>query len=285
MKNVNIESFYEKLLANMDQDLAEKHKIGCINNFMQYVKFKSPHAIQENNGKIFVPDSLITDEYLSEYFKKNSYDISVKDCAYLVLNHPDVPPLDEMSVNSLEKTIRDIFQENKDKTYIKRIKGNVNTLCVDYETALKISSHSKVISLVQAQIKKAEKNHKNTVDWRAYEFQKDKINALSSAISYDNEDECHENRTLSANEKTYLMVKAIFNKMFSDFDFQKFEDYLDEMDSLYDDWDFGKRYQELYDIFHSPHYNYEFYQISNQMDFLDLLADKVAQIILKKIGK
>lgn len=71
------------------------------------------------------------------------------------------------------------------------------------------------------------------------------------------------------------MVKAIYGKLFTDFNFEKYENYLNEMQLLYDNWDFGKRYQELYDLFHTPNYNFEFYDNVVNDDILDALADKI----------
>lgn len=59
----------------------------------------------------------------------------------------------------------------------------------------------------------------------------------------------------------------------------------DEIDLLYDNWDFQERYQELYDIFHSSNYRGEFYQFKPDSNFMELLSDKIAEKIIKKLGK
>lgn len=88
---------------------------------------------------------------------------------------------------------------------------------------------------------------------------------------------------LTDNQKTDKMVRAIFNTLFSTFDFEKYEKYCDEMDMLDEDWDFGERYQELYDIINSSNYKNEFYTVNPQNDLLDVLADKIADKIIKRM--
>ncbi|MGN1304812.1 MAG: hypothetical protein ACI4YB_07240 [Oscillospiraceae bacterium] len=285
MKKKKLSDYYEEVLFGIDSDLASEYETGIITNFNAYVLRMSQKTIEVENDIILVPEKLITREYINRYYEKSNHDISAKDCAYMALNSMGVPPIDEMSIKSLEKTIRDIIKGITNKAYIKRVSRTVNTLCVDLATAHQIISHQDVEQKIQKQIQKAESNtiHKDSVAWRAYEFQKDKIAYLDSLEYIDNETECDSLNTLTVDEKTHLMVKAIFDKLFSDFDFDKYESYKNEMDSLYEDWDFGKRYQELYDIFHTPHYNYEFYKEFIQEDFMDELSDKVVEKLFKKL--
>jgi len=283
MKYLDIKERYSVLLSYIDDEQALPYKKGCIKNFLRYIKRKSRESVKIKDNKLYVPDSLITEEYITNYLCKNDHDYDAKDCVHIALNHAGVPPVEELSFESLSRTARDIMKQLKDNVYIKRTKGNATTFCVDYRTALKIASHPDLVRLIDSQTKKAEKSHKDTVAWRAYEFEKEKIAYLDALDSQASEDEfCHSN-LMNTDTKTFLMVKAIFNKFFSDFDFQKYEEYLNEMESLYDDWSFGKRYQELYDIFHSPHFNYEFYQEIKQNDFEDIIADKVAEKIIAKM--
>lgn len=275
-----ISTVYDKLLSYIENDL---FKQGCINNFVEYVERESKESIITERDTIYVTDSLISEEYILKYLKKSCCDFDAKDCVHIALNHVGVPPEDELSIESLAKTARAIMKEHKDRIYIKRTNGNVPTFCVDYKTALEVASHPDLVCLINTQTKKAEKKHKDTVDWRAYEFEKEKINYFDSMSTQRNNDEYYHSNPLTVDIKTYLMVKAIFNKLFSDFDFEKFEDYKTEMELLYDNWDFGKRYQELYDIFHAPQFNFEFYQEIEKNNLTDVIAEKVAEKIIKKL--
>ena len=42
------------------------------------------------------------------------------------------------------------------------------------------------------------------------------------------------------------------------------------MEMLYQEWDFGERYQELYDIIHSTDYKNAFYTVNPQSELLDV---------------
>jgi hypothetical protein len=57
------------------------------------------------------------------------------------------------------------------------------------------------------------------------------------------------------------------------------------MSTLNEEWDFGERYQELYDIFNSTNYKNQFYALNPQSEFLDVLAEKIAEKIIKKMEK
>ena len=81
------------------------------------------------------------------------------------------------------------------------------------------------------------------------------------------------------------MLEALYNSLFSAFDFEKYEKYYDEMTMLDENWDFGERYQELYSIFNSPDYKNQFYNLNPQSGFLDVLAEKIAEKILEKVQK
>ncbi len=284
MKKKKLSDYYEEVLFGIDSDLASEYETGIIASFNAYVLRISHNKIAIENGIIFVPEELITRKYINRYYEKSNFDLSAKDCAYMALNSVGVPPIDEMSLDSLEKTIRDVIKGITDKAYVKHVSGTVNTLCVDLTTARQIILHQDVVKKIHKQIKKAESNpiHKDSVAWRAYEFQKEKIAFLDSLDSIDSE-ECNNINPLTLDDKTHLMVKAIFDKLFSDFDFDKYDAYKIEMDMLYDDWNFGKRYQELYDMFHAPFYNYAFYKEFKQKDFIDELSDIVAEKLFKKL--
>lgn len=285
MNYIPISSAYKLLVSEyLDDDKVIPYRKNCVRHFLKYVKSKSKRFIKKNdNRQLFVPDTLINDDYIIQYLKKTKLDYDAKDCVHLALNHVGVPPIGELSVESLVRTARDIMKEMKDDVYIKRTKGTSTTFCVNREKASIIASHPKLVSLIDSQILKIDKTHIETIEWRAYEFEKEKIAYLDSLDSQESEDEYH-SISLTLDFKTHLMIKAVFDKLFTEFDYNKYEEYLNEMEALYDDWDFGERYQELYDILHAKHYKYEFYQENKSNDFIDILADKIAKRIIKQTG-
>lgn len=281
MEYIDISICCKTLLAYFDEDFMYGHEEMCVQNFISYIKKNEDVELKYDNDKILVPEVCSQDKFIYEYLKKTEEDFSAKDCAYIALHRLGVPPIEAMSLGSLEKTVRGLI---KDKAYIKRINGRVNTLCVDKDTARNISSHPDLVVLIEKQIKKAEISHENSTAWRAYEFEKKKIAYLDYLSDSDNDDN-YTRYLLSDDEKNNLMVKAIYGLFFTDFDFEKYESYYEEMMLLADAWDFGERYQELYDIFSKPNYKYEFYQNTKQDELFEALTDKIAEKILRKIEK
>lgn len=86
-----LSDYFERVLYYVDADLAEKYKNGIIISFIEYVKNVSHDIIQIENDMIYVPDNLITEKFLNEYFKKRKNDISAKDCAYMALERIGFP--------------------------------------------------------------------------------------------------------------------------------------------------------------------------------------------------
>lgn len=285
MSYVCISKVYEKFLIHINEELLTKNIIeGCKSNILDYIKRVAPDAIMENEDRLLVEETLISRGFIDKYYEKCELDFSAKDCAHIALKHVGIPPIEYMSVDSLEKTIRELFKEYKGKVYIKRSKGKGSAFCVDFNTAISIVNNPDVLALLNKQASKAERKHEETGAWRAYEFEKKKIASIESSCT-DNNDTGYSSRTLSVNEKTYLMVEAIYRKLFSDFDYVKYEKYCDEMEILDDNWDFGERYQELYAIFSSHNYMNEFYEFEPKDDVLDALADILAEKIVKKISE
>lgn len=287
MQDDYIEKPEDNLLMRLS-DLDEDFSIGIINHFHAYVHRVSPGVLKIENGKVSYKQGVINEKYINNYLNKTSVDFSAKDCAYLAINHVGIPPEEEMSVDSIEKLIRGIIRNDySDKAYGKHVKGKKNVVCVDMKTAYEITSSQDVIEYIKKQINKAEKReeHKNEVEWRAYELQKQKIEYLDSLSSSVDDYDCYIPFTLSGDQKTYLMLEAIFKMIYTDFDFAKYEEYREEMWLLEADWDFGKRYQELEAIFNAPDYKGEFYKVKSDNVFLDALADKIAEKIIEKTAK
>ena len=112
------------------------------------------------------------------------------------------------------------------------------------------------------------------------EIRKKKIESLTSER---NNDELGWKKSLSDEEKTKLMVEAIFKELFSDYDFEKYISVRSEMQALDDDWDFGERYQELSAMLDSLKGN--FYTTVLAEDFCEAIADKIADRIIEKLKK
>ena len=72
-----------------------KYKVVIINNFNAYVMNKLKDSEREIDGN-----------FLDDYFIKSPYDFSAQDCAHMALRRVGITPIELMSVESLEKTIR-----------------------------------------------------------------------------------------------------------------------------------------------------------------------------------
>ena len=199
MQDDYIEKPEDNLLMRLS-DLDEDFSVGIINHFHAYVHRVSPGVLKIENGKVSYKQGVINEKYINNYLNKTSVDFSAKDCAYLAINHAGIPPEEEMSVDSIEKLIRGIIRNDySDKAYGKHVKGKKNVVCVDMKTAYEITSSQDVIEYIKKQINKAEKReeHKNEVEWRAYELQKQKIEYLDSLSSYVDDYDCYIPFTLS----------------------------------------------------------------------------------------
>jgi hypothetical protein len=79
------------------------------------------------------------------------------------------------------------------------------------------------------------------------------------------------------------MVKAIFSKLFTGFDTDKYNRLYNEWRELENNHDFGERYQELKNIFNSTNFNNEFFRFEPNDYLLNVLADKISEKIIKKL--
>lgn len=278
---IEFSKFFEDVLFHIsEKSINDYGKDGTYQHVLNYIRKNNPDKINEK-GTI-ISAEIATDEYITEYLLKDKYnDFSARDCVEMAFVRCKTPHLKGMSVESLEKTVRTEFKKRKGQTYIK-LHNNRNVACVDRTTAEEIIQSAGVRELFQKQIEKAEKKADDSVEWRAYEFAKKKMDAIDSRSMEDDANDEY-GLILSENNETHLMVKAIFNALFSEFDFEKYEKYQDEMSMLEEDWDFNERFQELYDIFHSPDYKNEFYVVNHQSALLDVLAEKIAEKITIKM--
>ena len=274
MEYIDITKWNDTVIKSISNPFYKsKYKVGIINNFNAYVMNKLKDSEREIDGN-----------FLDDYFIKSPYDFSAQDCAHMALRRVGIPPIELMSVESIEKTIREVFDEYNDEVYIKMSKKNAETMCVGWKTACAISEHSAVKELIQKQIEKAENKEDkqcSNIKLRAYEFEKEKIDSLEAMNSSEIEEDAVNDAEQSEVKKTNLMVEAIFKNLFSEIDFEKYKKDYDEMELLYDNWEFGERYQKLYDTFHAPNYNWEYYKPNMDNPVIDALADKIAERIVK----
>ena len=281
MEYVDITKLFDTIQVYInDEELNKIEKTGFHNSVVRFIYNTSPDRIEIHDGKMYVSDELNCSNFAIEYLKKNNNDYSAKDIAEKALHGFGLPPIENMSAGSLEKKIRTVIQNNefKDNIYFKRI-GNKETVCVDAETAHKICSHPDVVSLIKQQIKKAEKTHNDTPDWRTYEEEKSWVEFQSKL--FDNDDTIY----LSQNDELFFMIKALFELFFTSFDVEKYNSLYNEWDCLEQDRDFGIRYQTLKKIFNTPNFDNEFFRFEPKDDVLDVLADKIAEKVLKKLEK
>lgn len=279
----NIKNYLDTVLANMDCDLAVSYEKGIRRSFVNYVRRESRDVIEIDGKKTLVPETLITNEYIAKYYKKSDADFSAEDCFYIAVHRAGIPAEEELSKESAVIIIRNIIKsEYKDVAYIKRVNGTNNTYCVSWEYALKIASSKDVTEYIRKQVKKAEKRdtHVDEIAWRAYELEKDKIARLDALNMYHGGDSVP--MALSSGVRMSLMVEAIFNALFTPFDFPKYVQYRSEIADLEDSWDYGERFQELHRILSTPCFNGEFYQLKSDNAFLDTLAERIALKILEK---
>ncbi|MEE3427945.1 MAG: hypothetical protein VZQ55_03085 [Ruminococcus sp.] len=276
MAYIRVEELYDYILMYIDEDIVKKYgEKGLRKNILNYVKNIVPNKIINKNGKIYVSDGLQNKDFVFQYLKKEDSDYSAKDIAERALKPMAVPP--KMSANSLEKRIRDLFIEYKDNVYFKRVKTKT-TACVDYETSSKIIISSSFTELFHKQIDKSERKQNASPEWKAYKEEKDWV---ESQRSYD--DDYNDFIYLSSDNELFIMVKAIFSKLFTGFDTDKYNRLYNEWRELENNHDFGERYQELKNIFNSTNFNNEFFRFEPNDYLLNVLADKISEKIIKKL--
>lgn len=280
---VPFSELYDKLLVYIDEAVFDGiGGKGVEKHFRNYLCKTYPDKIRETDEELLVSRELVADRYVKEYLKKSDSDFSAKDCAEIAIWRYKAPSQENMSIASLEKKIREIFKEYSEDIYIKRSSGKGNTLCVDRQTANKIMLHPDVKALIKTQTVKAEKNHEDTVEWRAYELRKKKMESIDSQ---DMDDDIKEEsrRILTDEKKQFLMMQALYNCLFTEFDFTKYEQMMAEIEMLDENWDFGERYQKLHSILTADNYENQFYKLKSQSAILDVLADKIADKIIEKM--
>lgn len=285
-------------------DSAEKFKDGICKHLKSYLKRNFPAAVVVKNNNLYVRVDEIGDiaTFCEQYLKKTSKDYSAKDIAELALRHIGLPPVETMSLSSLEKTVRSLFDSDKykDHVYIKRIQGGRETLCVTAKTAARIECDEAVCNLIVKQVKKAEKRNQDpdSIDWKKYEYEKSFIesrekleseqraqqNNMDSTQSVNSQLNDKDNIShLSQDEEAYCMIQALFSLFFTEFDFEALDRDIIDYNTLESVQDFGKLYQEYARVFETPNFDWKYYRVKKDNPLLNILAEKVAGIILKKM--
>lgn len=228
--------------------------------------------------------------FVTSYFKKTTADYSAKDIAKRSLTRIGIPPIETMSRESLEKAVLSLFnsEEYKGEVYIRRVQGGNIIYCVNFDTAQKIENHKIITELINKQVKKAVQKGKdsNSSDWKCYERERDFIELREemerTQQSGETDDKKHIVRIEEMIRETRHITQALFSLFFTDFDFHKLDEDITILNELESSWDFGKEYQELEEVFGTPHFGWKYYKVKDN-PILDMLAEKVAAIVLMKL--
>ena len=219
MKYESFSKLYGNVLFNFSDDFLDVYgKEGIRRHLINHVHLVSPDKMKDCDGELFVSAELLSDEYIRKYLEKsNQQDFSAKDCAALALVRYKAPPEKYMSIGSLEKTILELFKKQNDTVYSKRSRGKGYVACVDRSVAEKIILLPEVCQLIRTQTikaeKRAEENQDDSIEWRAYEFTKAKIEYLESQSMEDDYNGVS-GFILTEDKKTHLMVeKKLINQI------------------------------------------------------------------------
>lgn len=197
------------------------------------------------------------EEFIEKYLRKTQHDFSAKDIALRSLRHFALPPIEAMSVGSLEKKIRTLMDTDyKDQVYIKTVQGNKAVRCVRIRVADTIERCEEVRTLIDKQIRKAETMKDGSEAWKQYEREKKYVQMVDALSDTTSEDYLPK---LTVSDRMYLMVEALFNQFFTNFDFESLQADIDEYNLLDYNLDFGERYQELYELLHSKNFGWKYY--------------------------
>ena len=301
----------DNMLSDLDCNLLDKFKIGTKKNIMAYISDKYPEAISDDKGKTYINREKLGEDICEEYFKKAKEDYSAEDVAKSLLEHKGTPPTEDMSIESLVKLIRELFnyKEYSGEVYIKRTKGGKNVACINASFLPTLILDENIWKLIKKQIAKAERKpveerRADSHEWNEYELTTAHIRAREEM----NENLMKQHETKSTDihedlrnqlifienkldhlkidvERTYLMLESLFSLFFTDFDFNKYAKDEEHVDFLDDTMDFGEDYQNLSKTLKSPQYNWEYYKPKADNQVLDVIAESVAEKIIKKMSE
>lgn len=193
-KWIPIEEYLDKsILPKIDENIGEKYKKGILTNLKQFIYNNKKNAIREKGDKIYVDEIALLTSFVYDYFHKEECDYSAEDFAYSALRHFGMPPIEAMSVESLETTIRKLFENKyKDEVYIRRVQGRLNVACLSREYEMDIPLEPSVSSKIDLQKRKAERKRKDTDEWQEYSEEKAQIAYNEDLIANGISDEFEE---------------------------------------------------------------------------------------------
>lgn len=209
---MNIEKDIKRLFREVEShigfDLCKKYEKGIKANLKIYITDWIENNSEEEYKNI-TSDDFTCEDFVKEYMEKESVDFSPKDVAEMVLRHFGLPPIDTMSIESLEKTIQSLFETlYKDHVYLKKVQGGKISKCVRRDVAFLIQSGDNVSRLVNKQAAKAEGKITDPVTLRQYRFERSLIEYLDGEGESPSRKELPQ---LTCSDRLYLMVEAVFN--------------------------------------------------------------------------
>lgn len=288
--NVTPDKFLDGLKDKIGAKKVEDYDKGIRKNVNNYIRKKISQKKGDNknigNRKNYMSD-------IADYLEKTEHDYSAKDLTDIILNRDDMPPIQYMSSDSLDKKIGRILDtEYKDEVYYKKA-SNGYARCVNDTVKDKIINHPAVKKLVKKQIARAERHYSNTPEYRWYKTAKRLIKGLEEELDRSGDDDYREEiplRELVSNTEAivsnrlpeiYQMVKAVYSLLFTEFDLTAYNKDYEEILRLQEDRCVDERYKELYGILSSRNYEEKYYRYSPDSKLLDILADKVVERLKK----
>ena len=105
MKYFKFSKLFENVMIHINEQQLEKYgKSGSRKHLQEYLFRMFPDDIKEENGELLVSESMFdAEDFVTAYLDKSQGDYSAKDCAQIALNHIGYPPINMMSVESVEK--------------------------------------------------------------------------------------------------------------------------------------------------------------------------------------
>lgn len=281
-KWIAFDEFSDKFCWKIKEQFYEKYQSGIKKNLKTWLQEKYPSLIACRNGQLEVDKKLTNNTFGvavgKEYFKKEKQDFTVMDFAYNAYNplrYLGALPIENMSVESMEKRIRNIFDSPKyiDQVYVKLTEDGKSVTCLSSALLNEIISHKEVHELIEKQ--KAKNYPITPIQAKRTDLEKARIELLDSLEQDGNEPV--DDVPLTKEDKLYYMVQALFSLFFTDFDFASLEADINEFEALDGAKDFGERYQYLNDLLTSPNFNWKYYSKKTENVFLDNLAEKIAE--------
>lgn len=291
MEYVNIKTCYDYVRNAINLGEKDEYEAGTLENFRQYVQRVSPKNIKIENGEIWVSKELITTDYVAEYKKKTEYDYSANDIVQCAFRHMGMPPLSELSGESIKTKVREIMNKYYgNKIYIKYTNNNKWTQCVSYETMELIKRDPEFWKYVESLKKKVDKKISENIPFNnddekfRYENEQADIDYFESRNYED--DSLYNNGWsyyASETEQIYLMTKALFSFFFSEFDVDKYNSYQEKYNQLTLSHDYDKECKYLSEILASPNFKNEFYHFQLDDVFINAIADKISDKVIEKL--